>query len=266
VTATQTRALADYVLALGDDALVMAQRLGWWISRAPELEEDMALANLGLDQLGQARMLLTYAGEAEEWAGEGPRTEDDLAYWRDAPDFRNVCLVERPMADFGLTTARLLLFAAYQRELYSALRSSADPTLAAIAGKAIKEVTYHLDHAEHWVRRLGDGTEESHRRMQQALDDEWRWAEELYDASWLDLALVESGIAVDPRGLREGAIDRVAATVREATLTLPSTGPTTPGAGPSPSVAGRHGRHTEHLAPLLAELQSVARAHPGAVW
>ena len=248
-------AVAAYVLALGDDSLVMAQRLGWWISRAPELEEDLALANLGLDQLGQARLLLTYAGQVE---GRG-RSEDDLAYLRDAADFRNACLLERPMEDFGVAIARLLLFAAYQRELYAALRASADPTLAALAEKALKEVTYHLDHAEHWTLRLGDGTEESHRRMQVAIESEWPWAAELYDGSWVAPGLVAAGIAVDPGSLWPPARARVARTVQEATLALP------PVVRPS-RTAGRLGRHTDHLAPLLADLQSVARAHPGAVW
>ncbi len=246
--------LAGYALALGDDAVVMAQRLGWWISRAPELEEDLALANLGLDQLGQARMLLSAAGAAE---GAG-RTEDDLAYLRDAADFRNVCLVERPMEDFGVAMVRLLLFAAYQRELYAALEASADPTLAAVAAKAVKEVTYHLDHAEHWVVRLGDGTAQSHSRIQAALDQEWPWAAELFEGAWLDPALVSSGVAVDPAGLEAPAMARVRRTLRRATLSEPPATAT--------DADGRSGRHTEHLAPLLAEFQSVARAHPGAVW
>ena len=246
--------LAGYALALGDDAVVMAQRLGWWISRAPELEEDLALANLGLDQLGQARMLLSAAGAAE---GAG-RTEDDLAYLREAADFRNVCLVERPMEDFGVAMVRLLLLAAYQRELYAALQTSADPALAAVAAKAVKEVTYHLDHAEHWVVRLGDGTAQSHSRIQAALDQEWSWAAELFDSAWLDPALISSGVAVDPAGLEAPAMARVRRTLRRARLSEPP--PTATDAD------GRSGRHTEHLAPLLAEFQSVARAHPGAVW
>src|SRR4051794_26124943 len=147
-------ALVDYTLGLADDALVSAQRLGWWISRAPELEEDVALANIGLDQLGQARSLLSYAGRLED-AG---RTEDDLAYLRDDREFRNVKLVERPMTDFGVAMARLLVFATYQLHLYRALSHSDDETLAGVAAKAVKEVAYHADHAAHWVVRLGDGT------------------------------------------------------------------------------------------------------------
>ena len=150
--------LFDYVLGLGDDALISAQRMGWWISRAPQLEEDVALANIGLDQLGQARTLLAYAGEVE---GDG-RSEDDLAYLRDERDFRNVKLVERDQTDFGVAMARLLVFATWQAELYAALARSTDRTLAGVAGKAVKEVAYHLDHAHQWVLRLGDGTDESH--------------------------------------------------------------------------------------------------------
>jgi ring-1,2-phenylacetyl-CoA epoxidase subunit PaaC len=246
--------LFDYVLALGDDALVSAQRLGWWISRAPQLEEDVALANIGLDQLGQARTLLAHAGQVE---GDG-RTEDDLAYWRDERDFRNVQLVERPQTDFGVAMARLLMFSAWQVELYAALARSADATLAGIAGKAVKEVAYHLDHAHHWVLRLGDGTAESHARMQAALDAEWPWLEELFDSSWLDPALVESGVAADPAALRGPVLDRVEAVVREATLAVPQVSPAVGG--------GRCGLHTEEMGYLLAEMQHLTRSHPGAVW
>ena len=207
--------LFDHVLGLADDALVSAQRMGWWISRAPELEEDVALANIGLDQLGQARTLLDYAGRVEG-AGRG---EDDLAYLRDDREFRNVWLVERPQTDFGVTMARLLVFAAYQSELYAALSRSADPTLAGVAGKAVKEVAYHLDHAARWVVRLGDGTEESHARMQAALEAEWPFVDELFTPA--DAGLVEQGIAVDPAALRPAVLDRIAAVVSEATLSLP---------------------------------------------
>jgi ring-1,2-phenylacetyl-CoA epoxidase subunit PaaC len=239
-------------LAHADDALVSAQRLGWWISRAPELEEDVAMANIGLDQLGQARSLLTYAGELE---GEG-RTEDDLAYLRDDREFRNVWLVERPQTDFGVTMARLLVFAAYQSELYAGLSRSTDATLAGVAGKAVKEVAYHLDHAARWVVRLGDGTDESHARMQAALEAEWPFVEELFTPA--DAGLVEQGIAVDPAGLRPAVLDRVAAVVSEATLTVPEVTPAIGG--------GRRGLHTEHLGYLLAEMQHLARSHPGATW
>ena len=244
----------DYVLALADDALISAQRMGWWISRAPQLEEDVALANIGLDQLGQARALLAHAGELE---GEG-RGEDDLAYFRDERDFRNVHLVERDQSDFGVAMARLLLFTAYQAELYAALRTSSDATLAGVAGKAVKEVAYHLDHAVHWVLRLGDGTSESHARMQAALDAEWRYLDELFDGTWLDPALVADGVAVDPATLREPVLARVLPVVEEATLAVPEVTPARGG--------GRHGLHTEQMGYLLAEMQHLTRSHPGATW
>ena len=239
-------ALYDYTLALADDALISSQRMGWWISRAPELEEDVALANIGLDQLGQARTLLAYAGELEG-AGRG---EDDLAYWRDERDFRNVCLVERPQTDFGVAMARLLIFATWQSELYAALSGADDATLAGVAGKAVKEVRYHVDHAARWVVRLGDGTDESHLRMQAALEAEWPWLDELF-------APVDQAV-VDPAGLRGPVVSRIAAVVGEATLELPQT---------QPAVArGREGIHTEHLGYLLAEMQHLTRSHPGAAW
>jgi ring-1,2-phenylacetyl-CoA epoxidase subunit PaaC len=243
-------ALVDYVLGLGDDALVSAQRLGWWISRAPELEEDVALANIGLDQLGQARTLLSRAGELE---GDG-RTEDDLAYLRDERDFRNVKLVERPMTDFGVAMARLLVVATWQSHLYAELRGSTDEVLAGVAGKAVKEVAYHVDHASHWVLRLGDGTEESHLRMQAALDAEWPFVEELFEPLPDGLA----GVAVDPVALREPVLADLRRVVEQATLTVPDVRPALGG--------GRQGLHTEELGYLLAEMQHLHRSHPGATW
>jgi ring-1,2-phenylacetyl-CoA epoxidase subunit PaaC len=243
-------ALVDNVLGLGDDALVSAQRLGWWISRAPELEEDVALANIGLDQLGQARTLLSRAGELE---GDG-RTEDDLAYLRDERDFRNVKLVERPMTDFGVAMARLLVVATWQSHLYAELRGSTDEVLAGVAGKAVKEVAYHVDHASHWVLRLGDGTEESHLRMQAALDAEWPFVEELFEPRPDGLA----GVAVDPVALREPVLADLRRVVEQATLTVPDVRPALGG--------GRQGLHTEELGYLLAEMQHLHRSHPGATW
>jgi len=243
-----------YVLALADDALIAAQRLAEWIASAPELEEDVALANIGLDLLGQARSLLTHAGALE---GEG-RDEDALAYFRDERDFLNVQLVERAKGDFAVTMARLLILATYLHELWSALRRSTDETLAAIAAKAVKEADYHVDHARMWVLRLGDGTDESHRRMQAGLDAEWPYADELFDGTHIDPALVESGVAVDPATLRPAWQLRVAAVVDEATLALPGVPPAVTG--------GRRGIHTEQMGYLLAEMQHLARSHPGATW
>ena len=191
--------LSTYALRLGDDSLVAAQRMGEWIAAAPQLEEDVALGNIALDLLGQARSLLTYAGEVE---GKG-RDEDALAYLRDERDFLNVQLVELDNGDFGVTMARLLVWSAYQYELYDALQRSTDPTLAAIAAKAVKEVAYHRDHATLWTLRLGDGTDESHRRIQQGLDDVWPYVAELFDADDVVGRLVEEGVAVDPAALAD---------------------------------------------------------------
>jgi ring-1,2-phenylacetyl-CoA epoxidase subunit PaaC len=243
-----------YVLALADDALVAAQRMGEWIAASPQIEEDVALGNIGLDLLGQARSLLTYAGSLETPV----RTEDDLAYWRDEHEFRNVHLVERPTADYAVAMARLLVLSTYLCELYAHLRSSTDGTLAAVAAKAVKEVDYHRDHATMWVLRLGDGTDESHRRMQAGLDAEWPFVDELFDSSDLDPLLLETGVAVDPAVLRSAFDRRMADVLTEATLAVPSTRPAPGG--------GRSGVHTDAMAPLLAELQGVARAHPGATW
>jgi ring-1,2-phenylacetyl-CoA epoxidase subunit PaaC len=247
--------LAAYVLALADDALVAAQRTGEWIAAAPQLEEDVALGNIALDLLGQARNLLTYAGSLQD----PPRSEDDLAYLRDVGDFRNVHLVERPWGDdFGVAMARLLVLSTYLGELYTRLAHSADGTLAAVAAKAVKEVAYHCDHATMWVLRLGDGTQESHARMQAGLDAEWPFVEELFDSAYVDPALLAQGVAVDPEALREPVSERLTAVLSEATLPVPQ-GAAAPG-------GGRHGRHTEHLATLLEEMQGLARAHPGVAW
>ena len=242
--------LFEYTLGLADDALISAQRMGWWISRAPELEEDVALANIGLDQLGQARSLLTYAAELE---GEG-RTEDGLAYLRDEREFRNVKLVERPMTDFGVAMARLLAFATYQLHLYRALSTSSDTTLAGIAAKAVKEVAYHVDHASHWVLRLGDGTDESHARMQAALDAEWPYLAELFTP--IDPSLADR--VADPAHLEDAVVADVRQVVTEATLAMPEVSRALGG--------GRQGLHTEHLGYLLAEMQHLHRSHPGATW
>ncbi|GHJ51538.1 phenylacetic acid degradation protein [Nonomuraea sp. TT08I-71] len=238
--------LFDFALALGDDALIAAQRLGEWTSRAPEMEEDVALANIALDQLGAARLLLTYAGELE---GAG-RDEDALAYLRGDREFRNCLLVELPNGDFGMTMAKLFLLAAYQLPLYTALSGCADERLAAIGAKARKESAYHLDHASLWVKRLGDGTDESHRRMQHALDQVWPYTHELFTA--------DPAAPVDPATLRADFDAVVSAVLDEATLTRPADG-WAPG-------GGRDGVHTEHLSYLLAEMQVLHRAHPGAKW
>jgi ring-1,2-phenylacetyl-CoA epoxidase subunit PaaC len=246
--------IAEYALRLGDDALVAAQRLSEWAAKAPEMEEDIALANVALDQLGAARLLLSYAGELE---GAG-RDEDALAYLRDDREFRNCLLVELPNPDFGITIAKLLVLAAYQRLLYDRLAASTDERLAAIAAKARKESAYHLDHSAQWMVRLGDGTEESHRRMQAAVDEVWPYTHELFAADDLTSRLDEQGVGPAPATLRDAWLATVEPVLTEATLTRP-TDAWAPG-------GGRDGLHTEHLSYLLAEMQVLHRAHPGATW
>jgi ring-1,2-phenylacetyl-CoA epoxidase subunit PaaC len=255
VDTTTTPALATYALRLGDDALVLAQRLGGWIARAPQLEEDVALANIALDLLGQARALLSYAGEVE---GAG-RTEDDLAYLRDERDFVNLQLVERPNDDFGVTIARQLVFSTWQLALFQRLVDSRDDTLAGVAGKAVKEVAYHRDHATQWVLRLGDGTEESHRRMQAGLSAVWPYVAELFITDELEQGLVRDGVAVDVSTLRPEWESDVGRVLDEATLVVPDGVPAIPG-------GGRRGVHTEAMGYLLAEMQHLHRSHPGASW
>jgi ring-1,2-phenylacetyl-CoA epoxidase subunit PaaC len=246
--------LVEYALRLGDDALVHAQRLGEWIAAAPELEEDVALANIALDQLGQARALLTYAGERE---GAG-RDEDALAYLRDERRFLNCQLVELPNGDFAFTIARMLVFAVYQHALYSRLMLGGDATLAAIAAKAVKEVDYHRDHATKWTLRLGDGTEESHARMQRALEDLWPYVDELFETDGLVTSEALAGVAVDPADLASAVLAYVDAVIADATLSRPESAVRHSG--------GRRGLHTEHMGYLLAEMQHVARSHAGAQW
>lgn len=254
-TATSTMpALAVYSLQLGDDSLVLAQRLGEWAARAPELEEDVALLNIGLDLLGQARALLSRAAELEG----GGRDEDALAFQRDERQFLNCQLVEQENGDFGQTIARQLLFSAYQQELYTALSRSTDPVLAAIACRAVKEVAYHRDHAVRWTLRLGDGTEESHRRMQAGLDAMWPFADELFESDQSVRRLAESGAAVDPAPFRQPWQGFVGAVLEQATLTVPQ-------ADWAPS-GGRQGIHTEGFGYMLAEMQHLHRSHPGARW
>jgi ring-1,2-phenylacetyl-CoA epoxidase subunit PaaC len=251
---SQAPALLRYTLSLADDSLVYAQRMGDWIAAAPQLEEDVALANIALDLLGQARALLTYAGELE---GAG-RDEDALAYLRDERDFLNAQIFELPIGDFGFTIARMLVTSSYQYALYSLLQDSDDPTLAAVAAKAVKEVDYHRDHATQWTLRLGDGTEESHRRMQRGLAEVWPYVGELFESDEAVRGLAERGCAVDPAELSEPVMAYVEAVLDDATLTRPDTEVRHTG--------GRRGIHTEHMGYLLAEMQYLARSHPGAQW
>jgi ring-1,2-phenylacetyl-CoA epoxidase subunit PaaC len=246
--------LFTYVLALADDALVLGHRLSEWSGKAPMLEEDIALSNLALDLIGQARLYYTYAGEIEGRASG----EDALAYLRDERLYGNVLLVEQPNGDFALTLMRQLLYAAFMHPYLQALQRSADTRLAEIAAKAVKEMAYHLRHASEWVIRLGDGTEESRARAVAALDELWTYTGELFEMDAGERDLVRKGIAVDRETIRpiwQATLDRV---LRQATLARP--------ADRWMQTGGRKGRHSEHLGHLLAEMQVLHRAHPGATW
>ncbi|MDT7615184.1 MAG: ring,2-phenylacetyl-CoA epoxidase subunit PaaC [Pseudonocardiales bacterium] len=251
--------LAEYCLMLGDDALIAGHRLSEWVSNAPELEEEVALANTALDLLGQARVLLARAGHVE---GAG-RDEDALAYLRSEAQFRNVALAEvGDDLDFARAVARLLIFSSWRLALLQRLLGSADPVIAAVAGKGVKELAYHRDYAARWTLRLGDGTELSHARMQAALDGVWPYVEELFRTSPVERRLVEAGVAVDPADTRaevDAVFDEVLAA---ATLQRPQLPPI----GTIAGRGGRQGVHTEQLGHVLAEMQSLARQHPGATW
>lgn len=246
--------LVTYTLRQGDRALVLAQRLLEVITHAPEIEEDMALSNLALDLIGQARALYTYAGDVE---GAG-HDEDHFAYWREPHEFLNPLLVEIPNGDFAQVITRQFLHDAYALPYWKAMSASSDESLAAIAGKSVKETAYHLRHSRSWVLRLGDGTDESHRRTQTALDELWRYTGELFDADEVERELVDRGVAADPVALREQWRSTVSSTLAEASLERPADGPMQRG--------GRVGRHTEQFSYLIGELQVLARAHPGASW
>ena len=242
--------IAEYALRLGDDALILSQQLGAWISRAPELEEDVALGNIALDLLGHARSFLHYAGSYDG------RSEDDLAFFRDEPEFRCAWIVEQPNGDFAQTIARQFVVSTFMFELYSGLRTRTDETFAAIAEKALKEVDYHRDHSVQWVLRLAGGTDESRRRMIRAIGDVWPYVDELFRDD--DLIDRLGDAVVRPSDLRAG-FDAVVDTVfREAQLETPTVS--------SSSAGGRHGAHATPFGHLLAEMQVLARRHPGASW
>ena len=246
--------LVRYALRRADDALILGHRLSEWTGRAPMLEEELALANIGLDLIGQARLLYAHAADCE---GAG-HDEDQFAYLRDAPQYRNLLLVEQPNGDFAHSMARQLFYSAYADPYWRAMTGSADATLAAIAAKAEKESAYHLRHASEWLIRLGDGTEESHRRAQGAVDALWPFTGELFEADAAEQALARDGIAVDPDTLRPVWAASVDAVLDRATLTRP--------AATAMQRGGRHGRHGEHLSRLLAEMQHLQRTYPGARW
>jgi ring-1,2-phenylacetyl-CoA epoxidase subunit PaaC len=243
-----------YLLRLGDNALILAQRLSAWCGKGPVFEEDMALTNTTLDLLGQARLWLTYAGEVE---GKG-RDEDALAFLRDAHEFRNLLLVEQPNGDYAVTIVRQFYFDAWHNLLLQQLSTSADERIAEIARQAHTEVTYHVRRSGDLVIRLGDGTEESHRRMQTAVDDLWTFTGEMFTADAEDAMLVAQSIVPDPATLRGPWLKHVTGVLHAATLTLPS--------GTWMQSGGKNGHHTEHLGYLLAEMQFLQRAYPGAKW
>jgi ring-1,2-phenylacetyl-CoA epoxidase subunit PaaC len=257
--------LGAYCLMLGDDALVLAQRLTEWMTNAPELEEEVAFGNIALDLLGQARLLLARAGSvgvlgrSRERATASIPDEDALAYFRDPGEFRNSALVEAPNGDFGRTMVRLLAAATVRLAVFAQLRTSRDPVLAAIAAKGVHELTYHRDHAARWVLRLGDGTEESHRRAQAGVDAVWPLLADLFTPTDVETRLVAAGVAVDPADVRAEVRSVLTRVLDQATLQVPAW----PADAPP---RGRTGEHGPELTELLATLQGLARQHPAATW
>ncbi len=246
--------LVLYALRRADDALILGHRLSEWCGHAPMLEEDMALANMGLDLLGQARELYGYAAKIE---GRG-NDEDRFAYLRDVRQYRNLLLVEQPNGDFARTMVRQFFYAAFAALYWRAMMKSGDAMLAAIAARSEKESAYHLRHSSEWMVRLGDGTEESHRRAQAAIDDLWAYTGEMFEVDDSERGLIANGAAIDPAMLRPRWLKTVSDVVSEATLALPRSEWMQQG--------GRSGRHSEHLGHLLSELQSMQRTFPGATW
>jgi ring-1,2-phenylacetyl-CoA epoxidase subunit PaaC len=250
--AVQESPLVLQLLRRADDALILGHRLSEWTGHAPTLEEELALANMALDLIGQARPLYSHAGTISG------HTEDQLAYLRDVDAWRNCLLVELPNGDFAVTIARLLIFSAFADPFWRAATGSVDPALAAIAAKAEKETSYHLRHAGEWLIRLGDGTAESHQRAQTALDDLWPYVGELFASDAADAALIEARVIPDPASLHENWNATISSILLRATLARP--------ADCWMQSGGRSGRHTEHLGHLLAEMQFLQRSHPGAAW
>jgi ring-1,2-phenylacetyl-CoA epoxidase subunit PaaC len=246
--------LVLYTLRRADDALVLGHRLSEWCGHAPILEEDMALANMGLDLLGQARELYSYAAKVEGRDND----EDKLAYLRDVRQYRNLLLLEQPNDDFARTMVRQLFYSAFADLYWRAMMKSSDQTLAAIAAKSEKESAYHLRHSSEWIIRLGDGTEESHARAQAAVDHLWAFTGEMFAVDESEQALIHKGVAIDPATLRPLWLKTISDVLAEATLALPSSEWMQQG--------GRSGRHSEHLGHLLSELQYMQRSFPGLTW
>lgn len=247
-------ALFEYTLRLGDDSLILGHRLSEWCGHGPILEEDIAMTNISLDLIGQATSLLQYAGKVE---GKG-RSEDDLAFLRFDREYKNLLLLEQPNGDFGMTMMRQFLFDAYRKPLFERLTQAKDETLAAIAAKSLKETKYHLRHSSEWIIRLGDGTQESHDRIQESLNTLWRYTSEIFFSDAVDQELIEKGVIPSMDGLEaewKRIVDEVFA---EATLSIPTNNWKHEG--------GRKGMHSEHLGYILAELQYMQRAYPGMEW
>lgn len=253
-----TPQLFDYLLRLADTDLVLAQRLGAWIGHGPVLEEDIASANVGLDLLGQARMWYAYAGEVEARFAARGRGEDELAFMRDSSEYRNLLLVEQPNGDYAQTMARQFCFDVWHHLLLDKLTASGDERIAEIAAKSEKEVRYHVERSVGWVIRLGDGTDESHRRMQAAIDDLWMYTGEMFEADTAEQALAAEGVACDMVALAPVWREHVSAVLAEATLAVPTT--------TWMQTGSKRGVHTEHLSHLLAEMQVLQRSYPGARW
>ena len=246
--------VTEYCLRLADTSLILGQRLAEWCGHGPILEEDIALTNISLDCIGQARAFYTYAAQL---SGTG-KDEDDLAYLRDEREFKNLLIVEQPNGDFGQTMMRQFLVSAFQYFQFDALKNSSDKTIAALAEKSLKEVTYHLRHSSAWVIRLGDGTEESRRRMINAVDELWPYTGDMFDMDETDKILISESIAADTTRLKPLWDKKVSEVFAEATLQVPENIFMMSGS--------REGKHTESLGFILAEMQSLHRAHPGAEW
>lgn len=252
---TQREALLEYCLRLGDTSLISGQRMSEWCGHAPILEEDIAMSNIALDLIGQARIMLGYAGEVD---GNG-KSEDDMAFYRDARQFRNLLIAELPNGDFAMTVARQYLLSVYNFYVYQALSASSDASLAAFAAKSVKEIAYHVRHFGDWMVRLGDGTEESHGKLQQAVNELWSFVDDMFVMDEVDQMMVKAGIGVDLNAVREKWESAVSSVLSESKVTKPQ-------ANNFLRVGSRNGEHTEYLGYILAEMQFLPRAYPDARW
>lgn len=252
---TVNEKIFEYLIRLADDRLILGHRLSEWCSHAPILEEDIALANIALDCIGQANFLFTAASELEAQK----RTVDEIVYFREVVEYKNLLLLEQPNGDFAQTIVRQFVYDAYGIHLYEELQKSTFAPLAGIAQKAFKELRYHFRHSSQWILRLGDGTVESHERTQQALNGLWKYTEEMFLSDSLENELAQQGVAVQSSALKDRWLETVRPIIFSATLSIPEVSPYI-------HKGGRYGRHTEHLGHLLSELQIVARSHPDILW